>query len=46
MLFSFLGVTLPTFGGAIARFSAISEVIAEKLDAVASRIELLLTAPD
>ncbi len=55
MLFSFLGVLLPTFGGAIAsiryfgdfeRFSAISEVTAEKLDAVAGRIQLLLTAPD
>ena len=54
-LFTFLGVLLPTFGGAIAgvryfgdfeRFSAISEVTAEKLDAVASRIELLLTAPE
>lgn len=54
-LFTFLGVLLPTFGGAIAgvryfgdfeRFSAISEVTAEKLDAVAGRIQLLLTAPD
>ena len=54
-LFTFLGVLLPTFGGAIAgvryfgdfeRFSAISEVTAEKLDAVAGRIELLLTASD
>ncbi len=54
-LFTFLGVLLPTFGGAIAgvryfgdfeRFAAISEVTAEKLDAVAGRIELLLTAPD
>lgn len=54
-LFTFLGVLLPTFGGAIAgiryfgdfeRFSAISEVTAEKLDAVASRITLLLQAPD
>lgn len=54
-LFTFLGVLLPTFGGAIAgiryfgdfeRFSAISEVTAEKLDAVAGRIELLLTGPD
>ena len=53
-LFTFLGVTLPTFGGAIAgvryfgdfeRFSAISEVTSEKLDAVASRINLLLSAP-
>lgn len=54
-LFTFLGVLLPTFGGAIAgvryfgdfeRFSAISEVTAEKLDAVTGRIELLLTASD
>jgi hypothetical protein len=54
-LFTFLGVLLPTFGGAIAgiryfgdfeRFSAISEVTAEKLDAVASRILLLLQAPN
>jgi hypothetical protein len=54
-LFTFLGVLLPTFGGAIAgvryfgdfeRFSAISEVTAEKLDAVAGRIEMLLTASD
>ena len=53
--FTFLGVLLPTFGGAIAgiryfgdfeRFSAISEVTAEKLDAVHSRISLLLTGPD
>lgn len=54
-MFTFLGVLLPTFGAAIAgiryfgdfeRFSAISEVTAEKLDAVAARIQLLLTAPD
>lgn len=54
-LFTFLGVLLPTFGAAIAgiryfgdfeRFSAISEVTAEKLDAVAGRIQLLLTAPE
>ena len=53
--FTFCGVLLPTFGGAIAgiryfgdfeRFSAISEVTAEKLDAVHSRISLLLTGPD
>lgn len=53
--FTFLGVLLPTFGGAISgvrffgdfeRFSAISEVTAEKLDGVASRLELLLSAPD
>jgi hypothetical protein len=54
-LFTFLGVLLPTFGGAIAgiryfgdfeRFSAISEVTTEKLEAVARRIMLLLQAPD
>jgi hypothetical protein len=54
-LLTFLGVVLPTFGAALAgiryfgdfeRFSAISEVTAEKLDAVATRIELLLTAPE
>lgn len=53
-LFTFLGVLLPTFGGAISgiryfgdfeRFSAISEVTAEKLEAVAGRITLLLAAP-
>lgn len=53
--FTFLGVMLPTFGAAIAgiryfgdfeRFANISEVTAEKLDAVRKRIELLLTAPD
>jgi hypothetical protein len=53
-LFTFLGVALPTFGGAIAgiryfgdfeRFSAISEVTSQKLDAVAARIVLLLAAP-
>ncbi|MFI4966595.1 MAG: hypothetical protein ACHP9T_14650 [Caulobacterales bacterium] len=53
--FTFLGVLLPTFGAGLAgiryfgdfeRFSAISEVTAEKLDAVAGRIELLLKAPD
>ncbi|MBC7522739.1 MAG: hypothetical protein H7268_16805 [Sandarakinorhabdus sp.] len=52
--FTFFGVLLPTFGGAISgirffgdfeRFSAISEVTAEKLDAVARRLELLLAAP-
>jgi hypothetical protein len=54
-VFTFLGVLLPTFGGAVAgiryfgdfeRFSAISEVTAEKLDAVHSRIRLLLTGPN
>jgi hypothetical protein len=53
--FTFLGVTLPTFGGAIAgiryfgdfeRFAAISEVTAQKLDAVHARIALLLRAAD
>ncbi len=55
LVFTFLGVALPTFGGAIAgiryfgdfeRFSAISDVTAEKLDAAVDRIELLLQAPD
>ncbi|MCA3692232.1 hypothetical protein [Aquidulcibacter sp.] len=54
-LFTFLGVFLPTFGGAIAsiryfgdfeRFSAISEVTAEKLDVIAERGALLLAGPD
>jgi hypothetical protein len=53
--FTFLGVLLPTFGGSIAgvryfgdfeRFAAISEVTAEKLDAVHLRISLLLKASD
>ncbi len=53
--FTFLGVALPTLGGAIAgiryfgdfeRFAAISEVTAQKLDAVHQRIALLLQAPD
>ena len=53
-LFTFLGVLLPTFGGAIAgiryfgdfeRFSAISRVTSEKLHAVHLRIEQLLAAP-
>jgi ABC-type dipeptide/oligopeptide/nickel transport system permease component len=53
--FSFLGVALPTFGGAVAgiryfgdfeRFAAISDVTAEKLEAVGARIRLLLTVPD
>ena len=51
-IFTFLGVLLPTFGAAIAgiryfgdfeRFAAISEVTAEKLDAVHARITLLLS---
>jgi hypothetical protein len=54
-LFTFLGVLLPTFGGALSgirffgdfeRFSAISEVTAGKLDAIAARLALLLAAPD
>jgi len=54
-VFTFLGVLLPTFGGAIAgiryfgdfeRFSAISRVTSEKLEAVQARIAQLLDAPD
>lgn len=54
-VFTFLGVLLPTFGGAIAgiryfgdfeRFAAISEVAAQKLGAVHARIELLLATPE
>lgn len=54
-LFTFLGVFLPTFGGAVAgvryfgdfeRFAAISEVTAAKLEVVHDRIRLLLQAPD
>jgi|CXWL01.1.fsa_nt_gi hypothetical protein len=50
-MFTFLGVLLPTFGASIAgiryfgdfeRFAAISEVTAEKLDAVHARIAVLL----
>jgi hypothetical protein len=53
--FTFLGVLLPTFGGAIAgiryfgdfeRFAAISSVTAEKLEAIDQRATLLLAAPD
>jgi hypothetical protein len=52
---SFLGVVFPTFGAGLAgiryfgdfeRFAAISEITAEKLDGVHSRIDLLLSAPD
>jgi hypothetical protein len=52
---SFLGVLFPTLGAGLAgiryfgdfeRFAAISEVTAEKLDAVHNRIELLLSAPN
>ncbi|MEO6081154.1 MAG: hypothetical protein ABIQ86_15480 [Steroidobacteraceae bacterium] len=54
-LFTFLGVLLPTFGGAIAgiryfgdfeRFAAISSVTAEKLQSIHARAILLLAAPD
>lgn len=53
--FTVLGVLFPTFGAAIAgiryfgdfeRFAAISQITAEKLEAISDRIELLLTAPD
>lgn len=53
--FTFLGVLFPTLGGAFAgihyfgdfeRFAAISEITAEKLGDVGTRIELLLDAPD
>lgn len=53
--FTLLGVMFPTFGGAIAgirffgdfeRFAAISDVTAERLDAISGRIKLLQTAPD
>jgi hypothetical protein len=53
--FTFLGVLFPTLGGAFAgvhyfgdfeRFAAISEITAEKLGDVATRIEILLAAPD
>jgi hypothetical protein len=54
-LFTFLGVALPTFGGAIAgiryfgdfeRFSSISEVTSEKLTAIHARITQLLDSPE
>jgi hypothetical protein len=54
-VFTFLGVALPTLGGAIAgiryfgdfeRFAAVSTITAAKLDAVHGRIALLLRAPD
>lgn len=53
--FTFLGVLFPTLGGAFAgvhyfgdfeRFSAISEITSEKLGDVATRIDMLLDAPD
>jgi len=52
--FTFLGVAFPTLGASIAairffgdfeRFAAISEVTAEKLDAIAGRARLLLDGP-
>jgi hypothetical protein len=52
--FSFFGVLLPTFGGALAgiryfgdfeRFSAISRVTAEKLQVIHGRIRRLLESP-
>lgn len=55
LFLTFLGVLLPTFGAGIAgiryfgdfeRFSAISEVTAEQLEAVAQRISTLLAAPE
>ncbi len=54
-LFTFLGVALPTFGGAIAgiryfgdfeRFSSISDVTSERLTAIHSRITQLLDNPE
>jgi hypothetical protein len=54
-IFTFLGVLLPTLGGAVAgiryfgdfeRFAAISEVTAAKLDSVHARIARLTAAPD
>lgn len=53
--FTFLGVLFPTLGGAFAgvhyfgdfeRFAAISDITADKLSAVAERIEILLGADD
>lgn len=54
-IFTFLGVSLPAMGGALAgiryfgdfeRFAAISEITAEKLAEVEKRIETLLHAPE
>lgn len=54
-VFTFFGVALPTFGGALSgirffgdfeRFAAISRVTAGKLEAVNARIALILRAPD
>lgn len=53
--FTFLGVLFPTLGGAFAgvhyfgdfeRFAAISDITAEKLSDVATRIGILLAAPE
>jgi hypothetical protein len=53
--FTFLGVALPALGGAFAgiryfgdfeRFAAISEVTAEKLEAIEERLAVLLGDPD
>jgi hypothetical protein len=54
-LFTFLGVALPTFGGAIAgiryfgdfeRFSSISDVTSEKLTTIHTRMTQLLDSPE
>ncbi len=54
-IFTFLGVSLPALGGALAgiryfgdfeRFASISEITAEKLAEVETRIETLLNAPE
>ena len=54
-LFTFLGVVFPTLGGAFAgiryfgdfeRFASISDITASKLDHVATRADMMLTAPD
>ncbi len=53
-LFTFLGIAFPTIGASIAgirffgdfeRFAVISEIAAEKLDELNTRISLLLTGP-
>jgi hypothetical protein len=55
LIFTFLGVALPTLGSAVAgiryfgdfeRFASISEVTAEKLSTIHMRIRLLLDSPD
>lgn len=54
-IFTFLGVSLPALGGALAgiryfgdfeRFASISEITAEKLAEVETRISILLKAPE